>query len=50
MSKPKIIPVIQPTEKQRKWLDMEKERTGNSEAAIIRTLIQVEIDKNANSK
>lgn len=42
--KPKVIPVIQPTKSQREWLDKEKERTGNSESAIIRGLIQEKLD------
>ena len=44
MTKPKIIPVVQPTEKQREWLNKEKKRTGNSESSIIRGLIQDEIE------
>lgn len=40
----KVIPVIQPTKEQREWLDKEKKRTGNSEAAIVRGLIQKEIE------
>lgn len=42
--KPKVIPIVQPTKQQREWLDKEKERTGNSESAIIRGLIQKEIE------
>lgn len=40
----KKIPVITPTQKQRDWLDAEKERTGNTEAAIIRGLIQEKME------
>lgn len=43
--KPKIIPIVQPTKNQRKWLDKEKERTGNTESSIIRSLIQEKIDR-----
>lgn len=43
--KAKVIPVVQPTQQQREWLDEEKKRTGNSEAAIVRGLIQKEIEK-----
>tara|TARA_R110002074_G_scaffold105666_1_gene228234 strand:+ start:228 stop:641 length:414 start_codon:yes stop_codon:yes gene_type:complete len=43
-SAPKVMPVVQPTEKQRKWLDEEKKRTGNSEASIVRGLIQEKIE------
>jgi len=42
--KAKVIPVVQPTQEQRDWLDKEKKRTGNSEAAIIRGLIQREVE------
>lgn len=42
--KAKVIPVIQPTKEQREWLDKEKKRTGNSEAAIVRGLIQKEME------
>ncbi len=42
--KPKVIPVIQPTHTQREWLNKEKERTGNTEAAIIRMLIQDRVE------
>ena len=40
MKKAKVISVIQPTVNQREWLDNEKKRTGNTEASIIRGLIQ----------
>lgn len=42
--KAKVIPVVQPTQEQRDWLDKEKKRTGNSEAAIVRGLIQKEVE------
>ncbi len=45
MSKPKPIPVIQVTENQRKWIDSEIKRTGNSESSIIRSLIQEKVEK-----
>jgi hypothetical protein len=33
------------TEAQRKWLEAEKKRTGNQFAAIVRNLIQEQINK-----
>lgn len=39
MEKPKPIPVIRPTKEQRDWINKEMRRTGNSEAAVIRSLI-----------
>lgn len=50
MTKPKVISVIRPTEGQRKWLDNEAKRTGNSEASIIRGLIQEKVDRQINLK
>lgn len=47
MAKAKIIPVVQPTEKQREWLNAEKKRTGNSESSIIRGLIQEKVENEA---
>lgn len=47
MAKPKIIPVVKPTENQREWLDKEKKRTGNSESSIIRGLIQEKVENEA---
>ena len=43
--KNKPIPVIQVTENQRKWIDSEIKRTGNSESSIIRSLIQEKVEK-----
>ena len=43
MTVKKIAP-IQPTKEQREWLDFEILRTGNSQASIIRQLMQSEID------
>lgn len=43
--KTKPIPVIQVTENQRKWIDSEIKRTGNSESSIIRSLIQEKVEK-----
>ena len=43
--KVKMIAPIKATKAQNEWLEKEKERTGNSVAAIIRNFIQASIDK-----
>ena len=44
MQNPKLAP-IQLTDPQRVWLTKETERTGNSQASIIRTLVQEKVEK-----
>ena len=44
MFNPKLSP-IQLTDPQREWLTSETQRTGNSQASIIRTLVQEKADK-----
>ena len=43
MTVKKIAP-IQPTKEQRKWLEWEAAKTGESHATIVRKLIQERID------
>jgi len=45
--KQKLLAPIRTTEAQRKWLEEEAARTGNSFAAIVRGLIQANIKKGA---
>ena len=44
MNKPKRIASFQPTPAQRKWIEDEKELTGNSHSTILKTLIQEKIN------
>jgi len=39
------VPTFKPTKQQRKWLEDEKEKTGNPFSVILKGLIQKEIDK-----
>jgi hypothetical protein len=39
------MPTFKPTKPQRKWMEDEKEKTGNSFSVILKGLIQKEIDK-----
>ena len=48
--KPVKIPTFTPTKAQRDWLEQEKQRTGNTFASIIRTLIQKKVDANDSQK
>ena len=44
------LPTFLPTKEQRDWIDSEKEKTGNSYAVILKSLLQKEVDKEKRRK
>lgn len=50
MKKGKDIAKFTPTVNQREWVDKECSRTGESQASVMRRLIQEKIDANRHSQ